>query len=381
MPARGRWHASPVSRHLPPEALHRITAAIVRAAGSENGEAETVAEHLVGADLRGHDGHGVSRLPAYLDAVERELLVPNTPARLLEDGGSWLRFAGDRGYGQRVGREATAAAIERAQATGVCCLTIASVHHLGRMGAYGEQATDAGLVSIAFVNAIDVPPTVAPFGGVEPRMATNPVCIAFPAGDDHPPTLVDMATAAVAMGPVRVAARDGVPMAPGLLIDGEGRPTTDPNVMLTEPRGALLPVGGHKGYGLMLACELLAGILGGGGTVQPARERRGTFVNNMLAFVVDPARFADPAWLRQEVDAHVSYVRSSRPQTPGEPVLQPGEPERRALARRRVEGVPMDDAGWSQLVTVGARVGVDVAALAPEVADVSPGAPRVSDSL
>jgi uncharacterized oxidoreductase len=365
MPARRRWHASAVPRHLPPEALHRIAAAIVRAAGSEPDEAETVAEHLVGADLRGHDGHGVSRLPAYLDAVERELLVPNTPARLVEDGGSWLRFAGDRGYGQRVGREATAVAIERARETGLCALTIGTVHHLGRLGAYGEQATDAGLVSIAFVNAIDVPPTVAPHGGIEARMATNPVCIAFPAGEEQPATLVDMATAAIAMGPVRVAARDGVPVAEGLLIDADGRPTRDPNVMMADPRGALLPFGGHKGYGLMLACELLAGILGGGGTVQPDRQRRGTFVNNLLAFVVDPARFADPAWLRAEVDAHVGYVRSSRPADAAGEVLQPGDPERLALARRTAEGIPLDADGWEQLVGAGRRVGVDVAGLTP----------------
>ena len=343
-------------------ALHGAARAIVVAAGSEEAEAELVAAHLVAVDLRGHGSHGVARLPLYLRFIDDGLLVPNTPVRVLDDGGTIVRLAGDRGYGQRVCHEAMELAIGRARRDGLCCLTLADVHHLGRLGTYGEQAVAAGMVTIAFVNAVDHEPPVAPHRGIETRLSTNPLCIAFPGGDERPATVVDFATSAIAMGKVRVAARDGRALPAGAVLDADGRPTTDPMAMLSEPRGALLPLGGHKGYGLMLACELLAGILGGGGTIQPGHERRGSFINGLLAFVLDPARFADPAWLRGEVDAIVDYVLSSRPRDPAEPVLQPGDPERTALAQRAAEGVPFDEAAWLQLLACGERVGVDVAA-------------------
>ena len=343
-------------------ALHDAARAIVVAAGSEEAEAELVAAHLVGADLRGHGSHGVARLPGYVDAIEHGRLVPNTPARVLSDSGAILRLAGDRGYGQRVGHEAMELAIGRARRDGLCCLTLGDVHHLGRVGTYGEQAVAAGMVLVAFVNAIGHDPSVAPHRGMEARLSTNPLCIAFPGGDAQQPTIVDFATSAIAMGKVRVAALDGRELPAGAVLDADGRATTDPLVLLSQPRGALLPVGGHKGYGLMLACELLAGILAGGGTIQPGRERPEAFINGLLAFVLDPARFADPVWLRQEVDAVVEYVLSSRPRDPAEPVLQPGDPERTALARRAAEGVPFNDAGWRELIGCGQRVGVDVAA-------------------
>jgi uncharacterized oxidoreductase len=350
-----------VPRRVDHRALHDVARAIVVATGSEEGEAELVAAHLVGADLRGHPSHGVARLPWYVKAIGSGLLVPNTPARVLDDTGTILRLSGDRGYGQRVGHEATELAVARARRDGLCCLTLSDVHHLGRLGTYGEQAVAAGMVLIAFVNAVDHTPPVAPHGGIETRLSTNPLCIAFPGGDARPPTVVDFATSAVAMGKVRVAALNGFALPEGAVLDSEGRATTDPNVMLSAPRGALLPVGGHKGYGLMLACELLAGLLAGGGTIQPAHERHESFINGLLAFVVDPTRFADPAWLRQEVDAIVDYVVSSRPRHADQPVLQPGDPERLALARYLTEGVPLDDAEWQQLVDCGTSVGVDVA--------------------
>ena len=190
-------------------ALQDAARAIVVAAGSEEAEAELVAAHLVGADLRGHGSHGVARLPGYVDAIEHGRLVPNTPARVLSDSGAILRLAGDRGYGQRVGHKAMELAIGRARRDGLCCLTLGDVHHLGRLGTYGEQAVAAGMVLVAFVNAIGHDPPVAPHRGMEARLSTNPLCIAFPGGDAQQPTVVDFATSAIAMGKVRVAALDG----------------------------------------------------------------------------------------------------------------------------------------------------------------------------
>jgi uncharacterized oxidoreductase len=251
-------------------------------------------------------------------------------------------------------------AIERARRTGLCAVALAGSGHLGRIGTYAEQAVDAGLASIHFVNTVDHEPVVAPFGGTDGRFGTNPVCIAFPGGDQRPPTVFDMATSAIAFGKVWVAQRHGRPLPERAVIDAEGNPTTDPGVMFAEPRGALLPVGGHKGYGLSFACELLAGVLTGGGTIQPGNERRDSIVNHMFAVVVDPARFGDPAWMRREVDALVGHALAS-PARPGDdPVMQPGEPERRYRQQRQASGIPLDATTWDELAAAAASVGVEL---------------------
>jgi len=163
--------------------------------------------------------------------------------------------------------EAMEAAIERCASTGVTLMTLRSAHHVGRVGTYGEQSLDAGFVSIHFVNVQDHPPLMAPFRGSDARFGTNPICVAIPGTECTEPILLDMATSKIALGKARVAMNKGQALPDGELIDHRGKPTDDPRVMFAESeRGALLPIGAHKGYGLALACELLAGVLSGGGT-------------------------------------------------------------------------------------------------------------------
>ena len=212
----------------------------------------------------------------------------------MKDDGALLMFDGARGYGRPVAGEAMAAAIARCRQTGVVTMTLANAHHIGRVGAYGEMATGAGLVSLHFVNVTDHRGLVAPFRGTDARFSTNPVCIALPGTDRQPPVLLDMATSAVAMGKIRVARNEGKPAPEGVLIDTSGQPTRDPNVMYGDPHGALLPFGGHKGYALAVVAELLAGAMSGGPTIQPGNERRGGTVNNMFTIIVDPARHGGP---------------------------------------------------------------------------------------
>ena len=342
-------------------ALHAAARAIVVAAGSEEAEAELVAAHLVGADLRGHASHGVARLPWYVEAIEHGRLVPNTPRACSTTAARSCASPGTAATASASGHEAMELAIGRARRDGLCCLTIGTSITSDGCGTYGEQAVSAGMVLVAFVNAVDHTRRWPRTGACEARLSTNPLCIAFPGGDARQPTIVDFATSAIAMGKVRVAALDGRELPAGSVLDVEGRATTDPLVMLSEPRGALLPVGGHKGYGLMLACELLAGILAGGGTIQPARERHEAFINGLLAFVVDPTRFADPVWLRQEVDAWSTTssrrARAIRPSPSCSPATPSAWPSRGACRGRAVRR-----RGWRELVGCGRRVGVDVAA-------------------
>jgi uncharacterized oxidoreductase len=239
--------------------LRRLISTIVQSGGSAAAEADLVAHHLVQANLAGHDSHGVGMIPAYVRHLKAGLVVPNTRAKLVKDDGAVLMFDGGRGYGRPVAGEAMDAAIARCRQTGVTAVTLANAHHIGRVGAYGELASGAGLVSLHFVNVTDHRPIVAPFRGTDARFVTNPVCIALPGTDRQPPLLLDMATSAIAMGKVRVSKNEAKLVPEGIMIDAAGRPTRDPNVMYREPHGALLPFGGHKGYALAVVTELLAG--------------------------------------------------------------------------------------------------------------------------
>jgi uncharacterized oxidoreductase len=338
--------------------LRHAVSAIVKAGGSVDDEADLVADHLVQANLAGHDSHGVGMIPAYVRHLKAGLVVPNTRAKAVKDDGAVLMFDGGRGYGRAVAGEAMTAAIERCRQTGVVAVTLANAHHIGRVGAYGELASGRGLVSLHFVNVTDHRALVAPFRGTDARFVTNPVCIAFPATDRQPALLLDMATSAIAMGKVRVAKNEGHEVDPGILIDPSGKPTRDPNVMYREPHGALLPFGGHKGYALAIVTELLAGALSGGPTIQPGNPRAGGVVNNMFAVLVDPARFAGVDWLRREIDGFVDYVKASPPADAAAPVLVPGDPERIARAERARAGIEVDATTWEEILAAGEQVGV-----------------------
>ena len=340
------------------ERLRAVGSAILKAGGSATEEADLVADHLVQANLAGHDSHGIGMIPAYVRHLLGGLVVPNTRVKLVKDDGAVLMFDGARGFGRPVGGEAMAAAIARCRETGIVAMTLANAHHIGRVGAYGELASAAGLVSLHFVNVTDHRALVAPFRGTDARFSTNPVCISLPGTERQPPVLLDMATSAVAMGKVRVAKNEGKPAPEGVLIDAGGQPTRDPGVMYGEPIGALLPFGGHKGYALAVVAELLAGALSGGPTIQPGNERRGGTINNMFAVLVDPARLAGLDWFRREVDGFVAYVKASPPADAASPVLVPGDPERAARAERARSGIAVDAITWEEVLSSGEKLGL-----------------------
>ncbi|MGB0630987.1 MAG: Ldh family oxidoreductase, partial [Alphaproteobacteria bacterium] len=140
----------------------------------------------------------------------------------------------------------------------------------------------------------------------------------------------------------------------------QGRPSTDPSVMYDDPRGSLLPFGDHKGSGLAMMCELLAGGLSGGGTIQPDNPRQESIVNNMFTMLVDPSRLVDIDWLRAEIDATVAYVKSARPADPEQPVLVAGDPERARAIERAAEGVEINDEAWLELCDAARRIGATI---------------------
>lgn len=341
-------------------------------AGSREDFAARVAEHLVAANLKGHDSHGVGMIPAYVGNIRAGHLKVDAEAKVIQDRGAVLLVDGQFGFGQVVGSQATVLAIERARETGVVCMGVRNCHHLGRIGSYGEQCGQAGMVSIHFVNVVGHGPLVSPFAGRDRRMSTNPFCCVVPRAGE-PPIVLDMATSAIAQGKVRVAYLKGEPVPDGSLIDHEGKPTSDPKVMFQEPFGSLGPFGAHKGYGLAVMCELLGGALAGQWTAQPAQPRESTIVNHMLMVVLDPAAFGGLEGFQAEVSAMVDYLHSTTPAEAVDRVRVPGEPERESLAERVANGIPIDENSWAGIVKAAGAAGMETGEIERLTGRVSPG--------
>lgn len=335
------------------QVLRRFAKTLIEHTGSTDKEAQIVSDHLVEANLSGHDSHGVCMLPAYVENYKNDRLRSNTQALCVKDDGAILMFDGGLGYGQRVALDAMQAAIERCQDTGVVLMTLRNAHHIGRIGYYGEYSTQHGLASLHFVNVQDHDPWVVPFGGAVARYGTNPCCIALPGSQQSKPCVLDFATSRIAVGKVRVAQLKNESLPVGMLVDSEGNSRIDPASLLDDPRqSSLLPFGEHKGSGLALFCELLGGILSGGGTIQPDQPRQGGIINNMFTIVFDPARLVEQDWLHSELDALLAYVKSDPT------VLVAGEPERLARAQRSQTGIEIDPNSWDELVLAAAALGI-----------------------
>lgn len=341
------------------ERLTAIVQAMCERAGSSAEEAAAVAENLVAANLMGHDSHGVGLIPRYIaHALDGRLAVGARPS-VLSDSGPFLLLDGNMGYGQTVGAEAMELAIAKAREGGLAVVGLRNVHHLGRIGAWAEMGAGAGFVSLHFVCAHGHEPLVAPFGGYDARYSTNPFCCALPATPENPMLVLDMATSRLAQGKVRVAHMKGVPVPEGALVGPDGEPTTDAGVMFAEPMGAMLSFGEHKGYGLALLCEALAGALTGGGTARPEQHEQDTIRNHMLTILIDPAGFRQEIPFAAEIDRLTTWVKSSRRRAGVEEIMVPGDPERKSMAERQANGIPIDDNTWAAIVDCALSLGLN----------------------
>jgi uncharacterized oxidoreductase len=344
--------------------LEDLLADILAHAGAEPERARVCAEHLVAANLKGHDSHGVGMAPSYVRWIAGGKLKPNARPQVVRDKGAVMVVDGGFGLGQPVAREAVDLAIARAKEIGVCCLALRNSCHIGRIGTYGEQCANTGMISMHYVNVVGAGPAVAPYGGREPRMLTNPYCCAIPrAGGEH--VVLDFATSAIAIGKLRVAYMKGEPVQAGALVQASGGATDDPRTFFEgQARSLLLPFGLHKGGGLQILCELLGGALAGQWTMQPGSDRTfGAAVNNMLAIVIDPDAFGDRAGFEAETEAMLAYIRATAPAEGFDRVRLPGDPERESMAERLANGIPIDDNTWAQIKEAAASVGLnDVAA-------------------
>jgi uncharacterized oxidoreductase len=346
-----------VSTTIEAAALRRVVAAIFAASGSEALEAKALADHLVEANLVGHESHGVIRVAKYLDWQRRGLVHANRHARIVDERGAVLTIDGDLGYGQIIAREAMSLGIERARLHGIAVIAIRDTGHLGRIGAWPEQVAAAGMVSVHFVNTSGFGILVAPHGGSDRRLSANPIAAGAPMASGAP-LILDIATSAIAEGKIQVARNKGEALPEGVVLDGFGKPTRDPEAFYAAQPGAIFPFGGHKGSGLSIFCEILAGALTGGGSSHPDNPSAAALVNNMLSLIFDPAAFAGAAAFAADIERLAEWVGASPPIEPGREVILPGEIERRLRIERKALGIPLDDETLRQLAAAAQSVGV-----------------------
>ncbi len=342
------------------EGLEDLVATIFQAAGSAEREARLIAHHLVASNLTGHDSHGVGLVRGYLAAVSRGDLRLNHQLAVMTDAGSLLLCDGGNGPGAVMASAAMERGITRARRDGVAIVGLRDSYHIGRIGAWAEQCAAAGLVSIHFVN-VPAHAAVAAFGGTKARLGTNPFAAGFPCGDGTP-VIVDFATSRWAVGKVQVARRKGARVPQGILLDAEGHETDDPAALFATPPGALLPFGEHKGFGLSLACELLAGALLGAATQHGAPSS--AITNSMLSVITSPGAFGGEAAYAERQDALLAWIVSERAE--GRSIALPGEPERERRARLLRDGITLDAGTWSELAEAAASVGIDVSTYAAD---------------
>ena len=339
---------------IPAARLEALTAALFAARGVPRADAAWIATLLVRANLRGHDSHGVIRIPQYCAAIAEGHLNPAPDVRVVTDTPTLAIVDGDQGFGQVVARRGVALCVDKARAQGLAAVALRRTSHVGRLADYAELAAAEGFVALLWANARHGL-NVAPWGGAARRLGTNPHAIAVPGPDGTVAMSHDFATSVWAEGKLRVKHNRGESVPEGIMLNGRGEPSTDPREYYGEPVGSLLTAAQHKGYGLSLAIEILGGILSGTGAAGP---EHGVFANGTLMLCLDPARFLPREAFDRQVAALFAWVRSAPLAEGAKEILIPGEPEARTERERRAGDIPIEDATWAQIAACAREVGV-----------------------
>jgi LDH2 family malate/lactate/ureidoglycolate dehydrogenase len=339
---------------VPAERLHQIGAALLVAAGAPADEAEIVMRHSVDANLAGHDSHGIIQIPTYIDRIQVGHIVPGAPWTIVQESPTTTVVDGHWGFGYTVTERAMQLTIDKAARANVAATTVFRQGHIGRLASYTLMAAQANMIGLITADSGRSTKQVAPFGGREARIGTNPLSIAVPSDLDGP-LFLDMATSAVAAGKISLAVSRGESIPLGWVIDSAGKPTSDPAQLKT---GALLPLGGSEGYkgsGLAVIVEILCGLLTGlGFGMEPTgRHNDGCFIA-----VFNVEAFRPLAEFKQEVTEFARYLKATPPSESSAGVLYPGEIEHLREQERRFAGIEVEDATWNKLRSLAERYGL-----------------------
>jgi len=337
--------------------LHTIAFRILSAAGLRGEDADVVASELEKANLAGHDSHGVIRLMQYVDYIEQGFAQPTAQVEVVTDRPAFAVIDGHFAFGQIAAQRAVQLGLDKAREQGTATIVIRNCNHVGRLGSYSQQAAAAGFATMMAVDAPG-PGGVAPFGGIERRLGTNPISMAVPWGETQ--LVLDMTSSATAEGKLRIAFQKGESVPEGWIIDAEGHPTTEPADFYADPPGAILPLGGalgFKGFGLSVMIDMFAGILSGSGVCRTDLPRGS---NGVWMYFLDISQFVPRDQFDAMVVKYVEWIKSSRTAPGVEAILMPGEIERNRQAQRESEGIEVAEETWRQLGELAGRIGADL---------------------
>jgi uncharacterized oxidoreductase len=347
-----------VMQTVDPGCLRSFASEIIASTGTPWSQATIVGNSLVDANLAGHDSHGVQRLPPYVaSAAIDDVFADVVPVIERIDRATVTVDAG-WGWGQPAFALATEETGKIARSYGVGVGVVHRCYHVGRLAPYVESLARAGFVALAMSNGF---PAVAPYGGYERVLGTNPIAWAVPRGNGRDPVSFDIATSGVAEGKLQVALAKEQQVAPGLIVDVGGNPSTEPWAFYDG--GALLPFGGHKGFGFLVLAQLLGCGLAGLDTTKemPPREKKRELgacgSNGPVLVVIDVGAFAPLSAFNEQIEKQCELIRNSPPAAGFDRVYLPGEKEV-ITAQERASGIPVPDSTWNALVRLGKEQGV-----------------------
>jgi LDH2 family malate/lactate/ureidoglycolate dehydrogenase len=345
-----------------PQELHDLVQAILAAAGASEAHAETVAEHLVAAEVAGVETHGLRPIWVYFRDIRNGQLLPAAPPEILKETDSSALISGGWTFGHVAAKYGMEVAIEKASASNIAIVSLVQLHHIGRVGHYAEMAAKAGMVGIITGAGYCRPAgRTAPYGGREKILDTNPISMGFPNPEepDQRPVLLDYATTFRAQGALYLAQLRGQELPPGFVIDRDGNPSTDPNEL--DNGGAMLPFGTYKGYALMMAVEYLARICSGSDDHIEAQHGSDMFRHQGVTMIVFKADlFRSMEEYAQSAREMSRTARAVAPAPGFDAVRMPGDPEADARAERLQEGIPVADDIWQMVVEEATTLGVSV---------------------
>ena len=338
--------------------LKSLCTEIQMAAGIGQADAQVVADCLVEANLMGLDTHGVIRLKVYLDRVREGGNNPAPTVRTVKDAPCTALLDADNALGPVGGKAGMDLAINKAATTGLAMVLVTNGNHYGPAGYYTRMATERNMIGLSLSNVLaSMPPT----GGAQAQIGNNPYSIAFPTGDE-PAVVVDGATSKASWGKLFLCAQTEQNLPADCYLDAEGNVTVDPQAVLAG--GCLLPIAGHKGYGLAAAIELLTGMLAGSvldhDIPHPYKKLDTPGANTFTMMAIRPDAFGKIETFKRRMDEWARRLRNTRKAPGADRIYLPGEIEHITRQKRLAEGIPLNEAMWKELHTLASDASVDI---------------------
>lgn len=349
-----------------PQKLEKIVTEILKSAGAPEEKSKIVAGNLVRSDLRGIRSHGINHLGMYIEFIEKGIINPKSEPKIVRETSSTALIDGKMGFGQVICKEAAELAVEKAKEYGVGTVGVVNCGHIGHLSDYTRMILNKGMIGIIFANCDK---GVAPYGGKDIVLGTNPISVAIPAGEEDP-IIADFATCVTAGGYIALKLKKGEKMPEGWAIDSSGIPTTNPKDLFKDASlpvkwgenfiGAILPAAGHKGYALALIVDVLSGALTGGRCNGDVIEGE----NGVFIQTINPEIFVSRDEFEKRVDKLIRACKSSSTRPGFDKVLIPGDPEREAEKKSLKFGIPIDEGLWKELLALGDKYGIDAKKIA-----------------